>query len=149
MSKKFIPLLGIVFSILIIIWGFVNYLNISPFKKTIWLLTDGTIMKIEKKPNNIIIKYNYKVNNLEYYGTIIKPKEYKLESEKTIPIYYYYENPNLSFIEKPNEGVYTIAFGILLLILCLLIFITNHEESNKEIDSLTNKIFTKTENFSI
>ena len=148
MSNNYIPMIGIIFSIFIIIWGFVNYLNISPFNQSTWILTNAIITKIDNKNNKTIIKYNYSINDLEYSATISIDKLKNNLEDKTLPIYYYYKNPQLSFIDKPNEGVYTIAFGILLLLLCVILLM-NQRQTERELDSLTNKIFTKSETFTI
>jgi hypothetical protein len=141
MSNNYI-VIGIILSVFIIIWGFVNYLNISPFEQSVWILTSATITNIENKNKKRIVKYNYKLNDLEYSATISLDDDKDIsESDSILPIYYYYKNPQLSFIKKPNEGVYTIAFGILLLLLCVLLFMKEKNEE-REIDSLTNKIFT-------
>jgi hypothetical protein len=140
--EKHLPILFIVVGLILFILGGYNYLNPS---KYLWQekKADLTKVDIESKKirdhsmNRLVISYQYKVGSIIYQGIhidnwkLINNKDSdNFNKEKHITIYHNHKNPNISYINRPNEGIYRMAFGLIFLIFgALLYFSSNNEQT--------------------
>ena len=142
--EKHLPILFIVGVILFTLGGY-NFLNPSEY---VWQEKKADLNKIDIETKNIgglkksrvVMSYQYKVGSITYQGVRIddwkllnKQDSDNLNKEKTIIIYHNHKNPNISFINKPKEGVYRMSIGLILIILgALFYFSSNNVQSNND-----------------
>lgn len=132
--KYYFSIFFIIIGICIFIWGLLNFLSIV--NNSIWIKTTANITNHKYINNNsqILIHYKYIVNQSEYLGSALynlnnqeESQTYDLE-DKTINIYYYYYNPSISYKNKPNNGIYYIGIGIIIVVLSFLLLKKNNED---------------------
>ena len=143
--EKHLPILFIVGGLILFTLGGYNFLNPSEY---VWQEKKADLNKIDIETKNIgglkksrvVMSYQYKVGSITYQGVRIddwkllnKQDSDNLNKEKTIIIYHNHKNPNISFINKPNEGVYRMSIGLILIILgALFYFSSNNVQSNND-----------------
>ena len=143
MIKKYLPFLFILIGIILLGYGGFKYLNPS---RCLWIEKKGDLVKIDtitktienEKMSRLAISYKYKVGSITYHGVFlddwkksVKDDIEKLVKDKKITIYHHYINPNLSLVNRPKEGIYRMAIGLICLIFGLLLYFSTEEITNK------------------
>jgi hypothetical protein len=81
-----------------------------------------------KSTSKLSVKFGFKVGSADYHPVFnddlleIKKNDIRkdLIKNKKLLIYYDVENPNISYIKRPNDGITFIFFGLILLIISIL-----------------------------
>jgi len=143
--EKAIAICSIIFSICILIIGCYIYF-IGRNKK--WIPINADILRIQvikklgtptspitsptttpiKSTSKLSVKFGFKVGSANYHPVFddnlleIKKNDIRkdLIKNKKLLIYYDVENPNISYIKRPNDGITFIFFGLILLIISIL-----------------------------
>lgn len=134
MIKKYLPLLTILIGVIMVLYG--GYRRVYP-RPCDWIETYAKVEQIDtinKKIDNvdksrIIVKYSYKVGSITFNGVFldkwdnnVKESTDKLVKEKVLKIYFNSNNPNLSVTYRPIQGIYRMAFGMVLVLLGILFY---------------------------
>lgn len=81
-----------------------------------------------KSTSKLSVKFAFKVGSADYHPVFnddlleIKKNDIRkdLIKNKKLLIYYDVENPNISYIKRPNDGITFIFFGLILFIISIL-----------------------------
>lgn len=155
--EKYLPISLILVGIILIITGAFRFLNPSEY---LWQKKNANLTKVSVETKNTggklksrtIMSYEYKVGDLKYQGVYFDDWNNSQNSndqnkEKSIIIYYNNNQPNISFIKRPKEGVYRMAIGLILIIMGFLFYFSSNNEiksSNKQ-NSEINDILVSSE----
>jgi len=135
MEKTF-AIISMIFSLCVLIFGcYVYFID----RKKKWIKINANVLRIhiikkidEKKKSKpistISVKFGFKVGSVDYHpvfddnllGLTKNDIRSDLIKNKKLLIYYDIENPNISHVNMPNDGISFIFFGLILLIISLL-----------------------------
>jgi hypothetical protein len=138
MIKKYLPFFLIIVGLILLGYGGFKYLNPS---KCLWIEKKADVTKIDtitktingEKKSRLAITYKYKVGSITYHGVFlddwqisVKESLDKIIKDKYIIIYHNYKNPNLSLYNRPKQGIYRMAFGLIILFFGLLFYFSSN-----------------------
>lgn len=139
----------IIISFILFIYGCYSYFYQRNKK---WIKVNADIDKIEvikkvekdKKISYLVIYLKFNKGSISYYPVFTSNNIDELKeklTDKVITIYYDVQNPNISYLSKPHQGLIRLLFSFILLIVSLLYY--NQDKFLLQEKPIINDIETK------